>query len=84
VLTTGGAALNTLGYVLVMEAPGHEYAAATTAFWRTAVSWRSNTNPALATATFYLSIGLLTLLGMAITIRGLRLLSSLDKDDVRA
>jgi hypothetical protein len=84
VLATGGAVLNTLGYVLVMEAPGDEYAAATTVFWRTVVSWRSNANPGLATGTFYLTVGLLAILGVFVTVKGLRLLGSLGKADVHA
>jgi hypothetical protein len=54
-----GAFLNTIGYVLVMEAPGDEYAIAKTAFWETMRSWRSNANPELATITFYIAIVLL-------------------------
>jgi hypothetical protein len=59
-----GALLNTAGYVLVMEAPGDEYEAAKTAFWTTMVGWRSNSNPALATWTFYITAALLSVLGI--------------------
>ena len=68
--------MNTVGYVLVMEAPGAEYAAARTVFRSTAVSWRSNANPALATATFYLAVALLTMVAVVVTIKGLRLLAA--------
>src|SRR5574337_204440 len=54
-----GAFLNTIGYVLVMEAPGDEYAIAKTTFWETMRSWRSNSNPELATITFYIAFALL-------------------------
>lgn len=58
-LVTVGAALNTIGYVFVMEGPGDEYAAVQTAFWQTMRSWGSNGNPQLVTVTFYVSFALL-------------------------
>lgn len=54
-----GAFLNALGYILVMEAPGDEYAAAKQPFWQLMTSMRSNANPWLSTVTFYLTFGLL-------------------------
>ncbi len=56
---TFGAVANTIGYVFIMEAPGEEYAAAETPFWKTMVSLRSNANPELATITFYVSMALM-------------------------
>ncbi len=58
-----GAFLNVVGYALVMEAPGEEYAAAKSVFWQTMHSWRSNENPQLATITFYVTFSML--LGLA-------------------
>ena len=80
-----GALLNTLGFVLVMEAPGAEYEAAKTAFWRTMVSWRSNENPALATITFYVAAAFLAVLAIAAIIASARLFrqgATKDRDDV--
>lgn len=74
VLVTAGASLNFLGYALVMEGPGKEYPASSTAFWILMESWRSNKNPALATTTFYIAGGCLTLLALIAVIRSLRLL----------
>lgn len=54
-----GAFLNFLGYVLVMEAPGDEYAAAKQPFWQTMKSLRSNLNPELSTVVFYITFVLL-------------------------
>ncbi len=71
-LVAFGAALNTIGYVFVMEGPGKEYAAANTYFWQLMHSWRSNTNPELATITFYLTMPLLLLLGGIACVKGLR------------
>ncbi len=68
-----GAALNSIGYVLVMEAPGDEYEVARTAFWQVLKSWRSNANPELATITFVVTIVLLASVGVYATIRSLRL-----------
>ena len=74
--TAIGVLLNVVGYVFVMEAPGAEYPAAASPFWQTMVSWRSNRNPALATATFYVAIGLLTALAIIVTLKALRALGS--------
>jgi uncharacterized protein (UPF0333 family) len=60
-----GALLNTIGYVLVMEAPGAEYAAAKTGFWQMMAALRSNQNTALAEITFYLAFAMLLALGAA-------------------
>ncbi|MBI4428877.1 MAG: hypothetical protein HY562_07135 [Ignavibacteriales bacterium] len=68
-----GALLNTIGYVLVMESPGREYAAAGTAFWQLLRSWRSNLNPELATITFYITFLLLFVVGAYATTKALRL-----------
>jgi hypothetical protein len=67
-----GALLNAIGYALIMEAPGHEYEAAKTLFWRTIVGWRSNANPPLATATFYVAIAMLAGLAVLATVLGAR------------
>jgi hypothetical protein len=69
---TLGALLNTIGYVLVMEAPGEEYAAAKTGFWITMNSWRSNRNPELATITFYLSFLMLCVIVAAAVVNSFR------------
>jgi hypothetical protein len=68
-----GALLNTIGYVLVMEAPGDEYDAAQTSFWQTMTSWRSNANPELATVTFYITFLLLIIVGVYASMKALRL-----------
>jgi hypothetical protein len=78
-----GALLNTIGYVLVMEAPGEEYEAAKSTFWHTMKSWRSNANPALATVTFYVAFALLGLLAVEATIKCLRLYRRAGKDNTR-
>lgn len=54
-----GALLNMLGYVLVMEAPGEEYAASKEPFWMFMKSLRSNLNPSLSTVVFYITFALL-------------------------
>ncbi|HYK89633.1 MAG TPA: hypothetical protein VE398_12730 [Acidobacteriota bacterium] len=72
-LVSIGALLNTLGYVLVMEAPGEEYAAAKTRFWQTMVSWRSNANPELAATTFYLAFSALACLAGTALVMAIRL-----------
>lgn len=54
-----GAFLNFLGYLLVMEAPGDEYAVAKEPFWQLMKSMRSNLNPSLSTTVFYITFGLL-------------------------
>ncbi len=70
-----GATLNAIGYVLIMEAPGDEYAAAKQAFWLTMRSLRSNKNPELATVSFYVSAALLLVVGVIATVRAFRLLA---------
>ncbi len=74
-LVLAGSLLNLLGYVLVMEAPGEEYAVAKSRFWEEAVSWRSNANPALATLTFYVTAGLLLILLAVACVQGFRALA---------
>lgn len=58
-IITFGAFLNSLGYLLVMEAPGDEYAVAQQPFWQLMKSMRSNLNPWLSTLVFYITFGLL-------------------------
>jgi len=58
-IIASGAFLNLLGYMLVMEAPGDEYAAAKEPFWIFMKSLRSNLNPWLSTVVFYITFGLL-------------------------
>ncbi len=82
-----GSLLNTLGYVLVMEAPGDEYAAAKTGFWQTMVSWRSNANPELAAVTFYACFSALAIIAGVAFVMAIRVYSRSAKgveDDVRA
>lgn len=74
-LVTAGAVLNAVGWVLVMEGPGAEYAAARTGFWRFMLSLRSNANPELATVTFYVAIGFMAVLMLYALTEGFRLLS---------
>ncbi|HYU25844.1 MAG TPA: hypothetical protein VEO74_11615 [Thermoanaerobaculia bacterium] len=64
-LVTGAASLNLVGYAVVMEAPGREYQAANTIFWKTMLSLRSNANPELSTATFYIACALLAVMAVA-------------------
>jgi hypothetical protein len=78
-----GALLNTIGYVLVMEAPGEEYSAARTAFWHWAESLRSNENPHLATITFYVSWVLLFFLALAATVKATKLYRSVGRNGGR-
>ena len=73
-LVASAAALNVLGYVLVMEGPGPEYAASRAAFWVFMQGLRSNQNPELAMATFTLAMGLLVALGVAAFARAFHLL----------
>ena len=82
--TAIGATLNTIGYVLIMEGPGHEYAAGSTLFWRTLISWRSNSNPGLATGTFYLCVAILGFVAVLVTIKGLWLARTAGRGDVHA
>jgi len=78
-LVSLGALLNTIGYVLVMEAPGDEYSAAQTAFWQTVTSWRSNKNPGLATVTFYITFAMLVILAVIAFIMATRVYSRTAK-----
>jgi hypothetical protein len=52
---SAGAALNLLGYVFVMEAPGEEYEAVRHPFWNLMRSMRSNANAELSVITFALA-----------------------------
>jgi hypothetical protein len=82
-----GAFLNTLGYVLVMEAPGEEYAVAKTGFWQTMVSWRSNANPEFAAVTFYVCFSALAIIAGVAFVMAIRLYNRSAKgveEDVRA
>jgi hypothetical protein len=58
-IISAGALLNMLGYILVMEAPGDEYAASQQSFWILMKSWRSNINPLLSTVVFYVTFAIL-------------------------
>jgi hypothetical protein len=58
-IISAGALLNMLGYILVMEAPGDEYAASQQSFWILMKSWRSNINPLLSTIVFYVTFAIL-------------------------
>jgi len=73
------ALLNSIGFVVVMEAPGSEYAAAQQSFWQLAVSRRSNANPALATVTFYWAIGALGVVGAFVTLRAMQLFAAASR-----
>lgn len=59
------AASNTIGYTLVMEAPGKEYEHVKCAFWQTMRSLRSNANPDLAIWTFYICFAAMVVLVVA-------------------
>jgi len=61
-IIAAGAFLNFLGYLLVMEAPGDEYAASKQPFWMFMKSLRSNLNPWLSTVVFYVTYGLLIII----------------------
>jgi hypothetical protein len=78
-----GAFLNTIGYVLIMEAPGNEYAVSKTVFWSTLHSWRSNENPELAAGTFYLSFVLLLIVGGYAAIKALAIYAAAEKRGAR-
>jgi len=71
-LTTCAAALNAIGYAIVMEGPGEEYRAAGSQFWRAMIALRSNRNPDLATTTFYVSAALLIALGVIAVVASMR------------
>ena len=77
-----GAFLNTIGYVLVMEAPGNEYSIATTAFWETMRSWRSNANPELATITFYVAFALLLSIVTIVAMKAMCIYRKVEKEKV--
>ncbi|HEX9007443.1 MAG TPA: hypothetical protein VF889_09120 [Bacteroidota bacterium] len=83
-----GALLNALGYVLVMEAPGEEYAVAKSVVWQTLESWRSNENPELCVITFTVAIILLCGVALYATIRALKLYTETEtvgeESDVQA
>ena len=63
------AVLNTVGYTLVMEGPGKEYAHAKCAFWRTMGSLKSNANPELAIWSFYICFAAMVALVIAFMLR---------------
>ncbi|MCX6909230.1 MAG: hypothetical protein NTY01_14480 [Verrucomicrobia bacterium] len=63
------AASNTIGFTLVMEAPGHEYAHMKTAFWQAMRSLRSNANPDLAIWTFYVCFAAMVALVVVFVLR---------------
>jgi len=80
---TLGAFLNVIGYVLVMEAPGAEYAVAKTAFWQILQSWRSNENPELATITFYITFLMLIAVGVFATVKAVTVYDKVEKETAR-
>lgn len=63
------AASNTIGYTLVMEAPGKEYEHVKCAFWQAMRSLRSNANPELSIWTFYICFAALVVLVVAFVLR---------------
>ncbi|OHE76166.1 MAG: hypothetical protein A2107_15905 [Verrucomicrobia bacterium GWF2_62_7] len=63
------AVFNTIGFTLVMEAPGHEYAHFKTAFWQTMRSLRSNANPELAIWTVYICFAAMVALVIVFVLR---------------
>lgn len=63
------AALNGAGYILIMEAPGKEYAEAQSGFWVVLHALRSNNNPVLSSVTFYVTITLLVAILAIATVR---------------
>jgi hypothetical protein len=71
-LVMAGALLNLLGYVLVMEAPGDEYAATPLSALRGLARWRSNANWALASATFTVAAALLVVLAIGFHVASTR------------
>src|SRR6266540_1545090 len=71
-----GLVLNTVGFVFVMEAPGDEYNLGKMAFWQTMRSWQSNANPNLSIMTFYISIFLLSAIGLYAFVKTTKLFSS--------
>ena len=75
-----GALLNMLGYVLVMEAPGDEYAVSHSLFWQTLVGWRSNTNRPLAVVSFSIAIAALAALAVWVCVLSLRQSHSSPED----
>lgn len=80
-LVAVGALLNTVGFTLVMEAPGDEYAAAGTAFWQAMRSCRSNANPFLATCTFYTTFAMLGILFTLTAIKAARTYQEAAKNE---
>ena len=78
-LGCGRAFLNTIGYALVMEAPGNEYVAAQNAAWTTLRSWRSNQNPELAIYTFYITFALLLAVGGYATFKAVSVYALAEK-----
>jgi hypothetical protein len=75
-LVSAGALLNTIGFAVVMEAPGDEYAAATSLFWQAMVNLRSNNNPELSEITFFVCFGLLLAIVLIATFRTFSLYGS--------
>jgi hypothetical protein len=64
------AVVNLLGYVLVMEGPGVEYAVAAHPIWRALLSCRSNANPYLAVVTFSITFPALVLVAAFAAVAG--------------
>jgi hypothetical protein len=80
-LVSLGAFLNTIGYVLVMEGAGDEYAGAKIGFWKWMESLRSNENPQLATIVFYLSWFLLVCFAAIAILKAMRLYRGVGRGD---
>lgn len=79
-LVAAGALLNTIGFVMVMEAPGDEYAAANSVFWQTMRACRSNANPVLATYTFWIAFSLLGVVVLLATLEAVKIYRQAMKD----
>jgi hypothetical protein len=71
-LLTLAAVSNTIGYTLVMEGPGKEYAHAKCAFWRVMESLKSNANPELTIWTFYICFAVMVVLVVAFMLHARR------------
>jgi hypothetical protein len=72
-LVAAGVILNTIGFVLVMEAPGEEYGAGRTVFWQTLRSWQSNKNPDLSMTSFHIAILLLFVIAVDAFVKAIRI-----------
>jgi hypothetical protein len=80
-LVTLGLLSNTIGFVLIMEAPGDEYNLGKLAFWQTMRSWRSNANPNLSLVTFYISTVLLSVIALYCFVKAIKIFGKAPKSD---